>query len=560
MSIRSKSGMLIFGLFVAVLIQMAGCSGSGVTAGDQSRVPGYPIADRVFTTRQQTVVPVPLPSPTPSIFPCEVAKYESLGFGKYQLGPGMDEGKRFDIMPAGYNAAGVSQAASLLSFFAISDIHITDKESPAQVLVAGYQGGNSSAYSPVILYTTHVLDAAVQTINALHRSTPFDFGLSLGDAVNNCQSVELKWYLDVLDGKVIVPSTGAHVGSNLDYQAPYQAAGLDKSIPWFQVFGNHDHFWSGAFPVTEALRKVYEGGTLLNLDLAAVPPYSSHGTYVGVIDGRTPYGEVIGAGPEAHYPVPPRVVPDRARRPLSRTEWISEFFKTSTAPAGHGFAQANLDTGLACYSFEPKPTLPLEVLVLDNTGNDDSLSGAVAYLDQARYDWLVGELDRGQAEGKLMIIAAHAPIGLGASGWDPASPISEDALITKLHTYPNLVMWMAGHLHANTIKALPSQDPARPELGFWMVETASLRDYPQQFRTFEIARNSDGTLSIVVTNVDPAVREGTPAARSRSYAIAAQQLFGTQVDGLPTGVFNAELVKQLTPEMTAKIAGLAQGR
>jgi hypothetical protein len=87
-----------------------------------------------------------------------------------------------------------------------------------------------------------------------------------------------------------------------------------------------------------------------------------------------------------------------------------------------------------------------------------------------------------------------------------------------------------------------------------------LRDYPQQLRTFEIARNSDGTLSIVVTNVDPAVREGTPAARSRSYAIAAQQLFGTQVDGLPTGVFNAELIKQLTPEMTAKIAGLAQGR
>ncbi len=560
MSIRSKSGLLFFGLIVAVLIQMAGCSGTAVIAAGQSKVPGYPIADRVFTTRQQTIVPVPLPSPTPSIFPCEVAKYESLGFGKYQLGPGMDEGKRLDIMPAGYNVAGVSQAASLLNFFAISDIHITDKESPAQVLVAGYHGGNSSAYSAVILYTTHVLDAAVQTINALHRSTPFDFGLSLGDAVNNCESVELRWYLDVLDGNVIVPSTGAHLGSNLDYQAPYQAAGLDKSIPWFQVFGNHDHFWSGAFPITEALRKVFEGGILLNLDLAAVPPYSSHGTYVGVIDGRTPYGDVIGAGPEADYPVPPRVVPDRARRPLSRTEWISEFFKTSTAPAGHGFAQANLDTGLACYAFEPKPTLPLEVLVLDNTGNDDSLSGAVAYLDQARYDWLVGELDRGQAEGKLMIIAAHAPIGLGASGWDPASPISEDALITKLHTYPNLVMWMAGHLHANTIKALPSQDPARPELGFWMVETASLRDYPQQFRTFEIVQNSDGTLSIVVTNVDPAVREGTPAARSRSYAIAAQQLFGTQVDGLPTGVFNAELVKQLTPEMTAKIAGLAQGR
>ncbi len=560
MSIRSRSGLLISSLIVFALIQMAGCSGTAATAGDPPKVSGYPIADQVFTTRQQTVVPVPVPAPTPSIFPCEVAKYESLGFGRYQRGPGMDQGKRLDIMPAGYDAGGVSQASSLLNFFAISDIHITDKESPAQVLVAGYHGGNSSAYSPVILYTTQVLDAAVQTINALHRSTPFDFGLSLGDDVNNCEYVELRWFLDVLDGKVIVPSTGAHLGSNLDYQAPFQAAGLNKSIPWFQVFGNHDHFWSGAFPVTEALRQVYEGGTLLNLDLAAVPPYSSHGTYVGVIDGLTPFGNVIGAGPEAHYPVPPRVVPDQARRPLSRTQWISEFFNTSTSPAGHGFAQANIDSGLACYTFEPKPTLPLRVLVLDDTEDDDSLSGAVAWLDQARYDWLVRELDRGQDEGKLMIIAAHAPIGLDASSWDSASPISQDTLIAKLHTYPNLVMWMAGHLHANTIKALPSPDPARPELGFWMVETASLRDYPQQFRTFEIGRNSDGTLSIVVTNVDPAVREGTPAARSRSYGIAAQQLFGTQVDGLPTGVFNAELLKQLTPEMAAKIAGLPQGR
>lgn len=106
MSIRSKSGLLFFGLIVAVLIQVAGCSGTAVIAAGQSKVPGYPIADRVFTTRQQTIVPVPLPSPAPSIFPCEVAKYESLGFGRYELGPGMDEGKRLDIMPAGYNVAG----------------------------------------------------------------------------------------------------------------------------------------------------------------------------------------------------------------------------------------------------------------------------------------------------------------------------------------------------------------------------------------------------------------------------------------------------------------------
>ncbi len=83
-------------------------------------------------------------------------------------------------------------------------------------------------------------------------------------------------------------------------------------------------------------------------------------------------------------------------------------------------------------------------------------------------------------------------------------------------------MWLAGHRHLNTVKAFISPDPVNaPEKGFWQVETSSLRDFPQQFRTFEIYLNSDYTISIVTTDVDPAVKDGTPAATSRKYAIAA---------------------------------------
>jgi hypothetical protein len=124
-------------------------------------------------------------------------------------------------------------------------------------------------------------------------------------------------------------------------------------------------------------------------------------------------------------------------------------------------------------------------------------------------------------------------------------------------------MWIAGHRHLNTVKAFVSPDPVgAPEKGFWQVETSSLRDFPQQFRTFEIYLNSDATISIMITNVDPAVLEGTPASTSRKHAIAAAQIAGTwdtltnwnptndpTVELMPTGSYNAELVTPLSPAM-----------
>jgi hypothetical protein len=87
-----------------------------------------------------------------------------------------------------------------------------------------------------------------------------------------------------------------------------------------------------------------------------------------------------------------------------------------------------------------------------------------------------------------------------------------------------------------------------------VIETSSLKDFPQQFRTFDIIRNSDNTVSIFVVNVDPAVKEGSLAATSRSYAIAAEQIFKNKIDTTPTGSsYNAELVKQLSSEMQVKI-------
>ena len=111
-------------------------------------------------------------------------------------------------MPASYDAATAGGAAQLLRCYAITDIHITDVQSPAQAIFFGCKGFLSSAYSGVIMYTHHVLD-----------------------------------------GKHIDPDSGVKGGAAPEPRAAfldaYEAAGLDKSIPWYQTRGNHDHFFTG---------------------------------------------------------------------------------------------------------------------------------------------------------------------------------------------------------------------------------------------------------------------------------------------------------------------------
>jgi metallophosphoesterase (TIGR03768 family) len=557
-------------LYLVFLMGMLILSSSGCCKSidiNQSRLEGYPIASDVFTTLEKTIVPGSIPSGSEKVFPYEISKFKQNGYGNWSYGPGIDSVKRLDIMPANYSGPSVTNSTRLLNFFAMTDIHITDKETPAQVIYLGYKGGISSGYSPVMLYTTHVLDAAVQTINAIHKENQFDFGISLGDSINSAQYNELRWFIDVLDGKNITPDSGVKddpiSGPYNDYQDEYQAAGLNKTIKWYQTLGNHDHFWIGSNPVNDYLRSAYTGVNILNLGNILTDPLGvdSRGFYMGSIDGRTPYGDIIGVGPVKDFAVPPKVLAaDPNRRPLSRNEWMSEFFNTSSGPKGHGFNQSNVKTGFACYTFEPKSNIPVKVIVLDDTQseNDPNVQGyGHGSLDQERYDWLVKELDKGQAEDKLMIIAAHIPIGVEPAGsfvgWWSNAYVSEENLTAKLHKYPNLILWIAGHRHLNTVTAFKSPDDERPELGFWEAETSSLRDFSQQLRTFEIVRNSDNTVSIFTTDVDPAVKDGSPAAISRSYAIAAQQIFNNPLAVAPTGSYNAELVKQLTPEMQEKL-------
>ncbi len=152
-----------------------------------------------------------------------------------------------------------------------------------------------------------------------------------------------------------------------------------------------------------------------------------------------------------------------------------------------------------------------------------------------------------------MIVAAHIPIGVEEDGsfigW--SDPKAQKDILNELHKYPNFILWVAGHRHLDNVTAFPSAVNEKPENGFWEVETRSLREFPQQFRTFDIKWNGDQTISIFATDVDPIVENNAMAARSRSLAIAANQTFKTKQSNLST---NVELVKKRTPRMEAKIS------
>jgi metallophosphoesterase (TIGR03768 family) len=309
--------------------------------------------------------------------------------------------------------------------------------------------------------------------------------------------------------------------------------------------------------------------------------------YAGTIDGSTPYGTIIHVGPvtdPAFASGAPQVVADPDRRFLTRKQWMTEFFTTTTQPVGHGFSHANLDNDFSWYSFVPKADVPIKVIVLDDTADDgcpQKFIGGRGFLNEQRYNWLVKELEAGQANDQLMIVAAHVPLGVEKvgtlMGWDDRnSYVTEKTLIAKLQTYPNLLMWLAGHRHVNVVKPFVSPDATRPERGFWQVETSSLRDFPQQLRHVEIRVNEDATVSILVTNIDPAVQEGTPAATSRTYAVLTEQryphpkIYQTGCDKepqpfycadptirqMPFGSYNAELLKQVSPHMAAKLKAM----
>jgi metallophosphoesterase (TIGR03767 family) len=417
----------------------------------------------------------------------------------------------------------VARRGALLTIAHLTDLHVTDVESPARFEFLNRYAGDPrfkellTMQRPQEAINAQAIDATIAAINAIEAGPvaggKVDVAVMSGDAVDNAQTNELTRFFDLMAGAMVRPASGGpelesvqapawpddifwkpdggaygrdrfrvefgfpHLPGVLDRaQRPFQAAGL--RAPWIGCHGNHE--------------ELCQGVGVVNPELAAL-----------MIDGRKPIavGERIEPAtaldlfvrkPQAFMAGPTiAVTPDAARAPLG----LGGFVEGYLAAGGHGFSAENLAHGTAYHVHD---TRYVRIITLDTAC---PAGGADGSIDEAQLAWLDERLAEVHSphENKLVVIVSHHPLFTIRNERASEGPRGAE-LLGLLYRFPNVVLWLNGHTHTNAVRAHANREGV--SVGFWEVTTASLVDWPCQARLVEIFDAGGGRLGIASTMND----------------------------------------------------------
>jgi hypothetical protein len=269
--------------------------------------------------------------------------------------------------------------------------------------------------------------------------------------------------------------------------------GLDA--PWWPAVGNHDLLVQGELAPTGAITAVATGDRLVlapDLDLGRL-------ARSGTID-RAQVDALLAAGVPGDAL---RVAPDPRRAHLQATDALARIRAASPAARERdGRLDYVVDVGER-----------VRAIVLDLARRDAGSDGLVT---QPTLDFLAATLaDAGE---RHLLVACHQPLDATAGG---------DAVLALLDADPRVVCVLAGHTHRNAI------EPRRAAAGgYWLITTASIVDFPQQWRALRLVETRGRGVALETWMVDHA---GRPNDEDDLAGIARDLAFLDPQGGRPVG-------------------------